>query len=69
LYHHGPVRTTPRGSGALGARHLNTLDALQLAVALHLRGRGMVDELVTADHVLVAVAPLEGVPVFNPESP
>jgi uncharacterized protein len=41
-----------------GLRHnLNTLDALQLAVAVDLRRRGMLDELVTADRVLLAVAP------------
>jgi predicted nucleic acid-binding protein len=49
--------------------NLNTLDALQLAVALDLQHRGMLDELVTADHVLLAVAPLEGLKVFNPETP
>jgi predicted nucleic acid-binding protein len=57
LQHHGLTRS------------LHTLDALQLAVALDLRRRGMLDELVTADHVLLAVAPLEGLPVFNPEVP
>ena len=49
--------------------NLNTLDALQLAVALDVRRRGMLDELVTADRVLLAVAPLEGLKVFNPERP
>jgi hypothetical protein len=48
---------------------LHTLDALQLSVALDLRRRGMLDELVTADRVLLAVAPLEGLPVLNPEVP
>jgi hypothetical protein len=45
------------------------LDAIQLAVALDLRRRGMLDELVTADRVLLTVAPLEGLPVSNPEVP
>jgi predicted nucleic acid-binding protein len=48
---------------------LHTLDALQLAVALDLRHRGMLDTFVTADRVLLAVAPLEGLPVFDPEHP
>ncbi len=48
---------------------LNTLDALQLAVALDLRRRGMLDELVAADRVLLAVATLEGLKVLNPEVP
>jgi predicted nucleic acid-binding protein len=49
--------------------NLNTLDALQLAVALELQHRGMVDELVSADRVLLTVAPLEGLSIFNPETP
>ena len=48
---------------------LNTLDALQLAVALDMRRQGMLDELVTSDRVLLTVAPLEGVPVLDPEHP
>lgn len=48
---------------------LHTLDALQLATALDLRRRGMLDEFVTADHVLLIVAVLEGVKVFDPEHP
>jgi hypothetical protein len=45
------------------------LDALQLAVALDLCQRGLLDELVAADRVLLAVAPLEGLPLMNPEIP
>src|SRR6266436_824949 len=48
---------------------LHTLDSLQLAVALDLRRRGMLDEVVTADRVLLVVAPLEGLPVLDPEHP
>lgn len=51
------------------AHSLHTLDALQLAVALDLRQRGMLDELVAADRVLVTVAALEGLTVFDPEHP
>ena len=49
--------------------NLTTLDAIQLAVALDLRRRGTLDELVTADRALLAVAPLEGLTVMNPEVP
>jgi predicted nucleic acid-binding protein len=48
---------------------LRTLDALQLAVALDLQRRGLLGELVTADRILLAVAPLEGLSVSNPEIP
>ncbi|MBI1914987.1 MAG: type II toxin-antitoxin system VapC family toxin [Planctomycetes bacterium] len=48
---------------------LYTLDAIQLAVALDLRRRGMLDELVRADHVLLTVSALEGLPIVNPEQP
>ncbi len=48
---------------------LNTLDSLQLAVALELPRKGLPAELVTADQVLLAVAPLEGLAVNNPEVP
>lgn len=48
---------------------LYTLDALQLAMALDLWRRGMIADLVTADRVLLAVTPLEGLPVVDPEHP
>lgn len=47
---------------------LRTLDALQLAVALRLRDRKLVDQFVAADKVLCQVAELEGFSVINPES-
>jgi hypothetical protein len=37
-------------------------------VALDLQRRGMLDELVAADHVLLTLGPLEGLKVFNPET-
>jgi predicted nucleic acid-binding protein len=56
--------------GQHGLSHsLHTLDAIQLAVALDLRQRGMLTEMVTADRTLLAVAPLEGLVVSNPEVP
>ena len=54
----------------IGLTHaLHTLDSLQLAVALDLRRRGMLDQVVTADRVLLLVAALEGLPVLDPEHP
>jgi predicted nucleic acid-binding protein len=51
------------------ARRLRTLDALQLAVALDLQGRGMVDLLVSSDQHLLGAARMEGISVFDPENP
>ncbi len=48
---------------------LRTLDALQLAVALDLRTRGVVKHFVCADRELLAVAAGEGLSVFDPENP
>lgn len=48
-------------------RRLRTLDALQLAVALALRRRNLLDIFVAADKLLVEVAGLEGLAVLNPE--
>jgi uncharacterized protein len=48
---------------------LHTLDAIQLAVALDLRHRGLLTELVTSDRALLAVALLQGLAVVNPETP
>jgi hypothetical protein len=51
------------------ARRLRTLDALQLAVALDLQARGMVDLLVSSDQHLLGAARTEGILVFDPENP
>ena len=51
------------------ARQIRTLDALQLAVALDLRNRGLVDMLVSSDRHLLTVAAAEGMAVFDPENP
>lgn len=50
-------------------RSLRTLDALQLAIALNLRDRGVLDHFVCADKSLCAVAGAEGFFVINPEQP
>jgi predicted nucleic acid-binding protein len=45
---------------------LRTLDALQLAVALALAHRGMIDRFVCADQLLCETAMAEGLMVVNP---
>jgi hypothetical protein len=50
-------------------RSLYTLDALQLAVALDVHGRGMLDAVVASDHLLLSLVSLEGLKVLNPEIP
>jgi predicted nucleic acid-binding protein len=50
-------------------RRIRTLDALQLALALDLQRRGMIDQLVSSDKQLLSVAVAEGIPVFDPENP
>ncbi len=54
-----------RGYGL--ARQVRTLDALQLAVALHLHQAAPLDRFVCADQRLCQVAALEGLTVLNPE--
>src|SRR5437868_6271953 len=46
---------------------LRTLDALQLAVAKELAGRGLADHFVAADKVICEVAQVEGLSVIDPE--
>ena len=46
---------------------LRALDAIQLAVALELRNKRLVDHFVAADTILCEVARLEGFSVINPE--
>jgi hypothetical protein len=48
---------------------LRTLDSLQLATALDLRTRAMLDHFVCADVNLCNIAAAEGLSVINPESP
>jgi predicted nucleic acid-binding protein len=47
---------------------LRTLDAIQLAVALYLQKRGLVESFVCADKVLNHVAESAGLAVLNPEA-
>jgi len=48
-------------------RQIRTLDALQLAVALHLHQMAPIEHFVCADQRLCAIAALEGLAVINPE--
>ena len=50
-------------------RQIRTLDALQLAVALHLHQMAPLDHFVCADQRLCDIAALEGLNVVNPELP
>ena|SRR5437660_989166 len=50
-------------------QRLRTLDALQLAIALDLHGKGRIDQFIGADGALLAVAAQEGLTVINPEKP
>lgn len=45
---------------------LRTLDALHLAISLDLHTNGTIDQLVSADSVMVTLARIEGLPVINP---
>jgi hypothetical protein len=47
---------------------LRTLDSLQLATALDLRARAMLDHFVSADVNLCKIAADEGLSVVNPEA-
>jgi predicted nucleic acid-binding protein len=49
------------------ARRLRTLDAIQLAVALDLAERNLLDVFLVSDRALADVAVLEGLSVINPE--
>lgn len=50
-----------------GSKCLKTLDSLQLAIALDLKRSGLIDCFVTADKVLVDMAPLEDLKCIDPE--
>ena len=50
-------------------RQIRTLDALQLAVALHLHQMAPIEHFVCADQRLCDIAALEGLNVVNPELP
>lgn len=57
LRQHGPLR------------RLRTLDAIQLAVAIDLHRKKVIERIVSADRDLLAVAISEGIGVLDPENP
>ena len=48
-------------------RRMRTLDALQLAIAMDLQKKSLLDVFVVADRLLAEVALLEGLSTLNPE--
>jgi predicted nucleic acid-binding protein len=50
-------------------QRLRTLDALQLAVALDLHTKRVVDQFICADQSLLAIAASEGITTVDPQSP
>src|SRR6266851_4395069 len=67
--HHREAERLLRLYGPQQGLGMRTLDSLQLAVALDLRNRGVVDTVVCADVRLIAIAQAEGFTVVNPEHP
>jgi predicted nucleic acid-binding protein len=67
--HHREAERLLRLYGPQQGQGIRALDSLQLAVALDLRRRGILDTIVCADARLLAVAQAEGFPVINPERP
>jgi predicted nucleic acid-binding protein len=51
------------------AQNLRTLDALQLAAALDLQAKGLVDRFISSDQSLCVIAATQGLVVANPETP
>ena len=65
----GYFRDAEKLVATYGPNHrLRTLDALQLAVALDLKKRGLASTFVCADKTLCQVAELAGLAVLNPET-
>jgi hypothetical protein len=50
-------------------QNLRTLDALQLATALDLQAKGLVDRFISSDQSLCVIAVTQGLVVANPETP
>jgi hypothetical protein len=67
--HHKEAERILRLYGPQPGQAIRTLDSIQLAVALDLRHRGVIDTVVSADARLIVVAQAEGFTVINPEQP
>jgi len=64
--HYQDAERLLRQHGAI--RRLRTLDSLQLAVAIDLHRKNVIDRVVSADKDLLAVASAEGLGVLDPEN-
>jgi hypothetical protein len=67
--HHKEAERLLRNYGPKPGQGIRTLDALQLAVAIDLRNKGVIDTVISADTRLLAAAQAEGFTVFDPEQP
>jgi hypothetical protein len=67
--HHKEAERLLRSYGPTPGQGIRTLDELQLAVALDLRNKGVIDTVISADARLLAVAQAEGFSVVDPEQP
>jgi hypothetical protein len=67
--HHREAERLLRLYGPQAGQGLRTLDALQLAVALDLRSRGVIDTVVSSDARILMVAQAERFNAVNPEQP
>jgi hypothetical protein len=67
--HHKEAERLLRSYGPKAGQGIRTLDALQLAVALDLRNKGVIDTVISADARLLAIAQVEGFSVVDPEQP
>ena len=67
--HHKEAERLLRTYGPTPGQGIRTLDALQLAAALDLRNKGVIDTVVSADARLLGVAKAEGFSVVDPEKP
>jgi hypothetical protein len=69
VLHHREAERLLRQYGPQPGLRVRTLDGLQLAVALDLRNRRVIDTMVCADVRLIAAATIEGLNVVNPGIP
>jgi len=67
--HHKEAEKLLRSHGPKPGQGIRTLDALQLAAALDLRTKGVIDTVISADARLLTAAQAEGFSVVNPEQP
>jgi hypothetical protein len=69
VVHHREAERLLRTYGPKQGKGIRTLDALQLAVAMDLRNKGIIGTVISADARLLGVAQAEGLTVVDPEEP